>query len=621
MFQTEKYSGAIIHQNQAPENDNDIYPLVESWVYQEFALPDNYQRGGYIPDLTGAQLTVQVEEGWASAASLDYKLEHQVFGVGWEELTSGIMIGCVTDGMITCNLYFNLPVELNESNLEEKFRVGVKGRVTGSSDLKVPASYDGRTIIFRDNQYTPIFLDEGVPYPITIGGEEGFFLKDDQENVTFSVQRGVQGIYYSVPNPLAQHGVRAKDAADNPIRDTGRDVSFLFHVFANTADEGTDFLGNVYRSVVFRSKGDNVSTLNGGLANSFWMSKPNPSKFAVEARYFDMRGNDGRPTVIDRFLADPLTPGVYASLYYSNDGDPGTTEFEWSNKLWTRVPQTYHLTQRNTYALPNPVTAKYLCLEFTHLLEKSYAPGDLVKPITYKKHPKWVLDYFILRTDVDLDSQDPFPSRSVTVNYDAYDLAYNYYLDDLSEDPLTPEELGFTADNDLNRFLTTRTDASDQVDSTMLGQINLLFNYYRTHITEQGKLDFLLTGYMAETAVTGTGNPAIPPPNGAEVPGAVPVMDTTVVSSLNRNSIVYEKQMPVMFYFINCRHFYREVKAHFQHDHAYFVGLKELAFYRDQYSVPFDNPLYIESGGDTVSSERNDFDSVDGILRTYDDTH
>jgi hypothetical protein len=48
-----------------------------------------------------------------------------------------------------------------------------------------------------------------------------------------------------------------------------------------------------------------------------------------------------------------------------------------------------------------------------------------------------------------------------------------------------------------------------------------------------------------------------------------------------------------------------------------FVGVKEIAFLRDRYTQAYDTNLYIESAGDTVNIERNDFVNSGGIWTPY----
>jgi hypothetical protein len=61
------------------------------------------------------------------------------------------------------------------------------------------------------------------------------------------------------------------------------------------------------------------------------------------------------------------------------------------------------------------------------------------------------------------------------------------------------------------------------------------------------------------------------------------------------------------------------VTAKYTHNRAYFAGVKELALFRDQYSVAFDTPVYIESAGDLLNIERTDLVRSHDTWATYDD--
>ena len=92
------------------------------------------------------------------------------------------------------------------------------------------------------------------------------------------------------------------------------------------------------------------------------------------------------------------------------------------------------------------------------------------------------------------------------------------------------------------------------------------------------------------------------------------------VSGLNRQAIVFDESMPVMYFWVTCRHEYKELNALFENDRAYFAGLKELAFLRSQFSVTADTELYIEAGTDDTNTELSDFNvetfpvELDGVV-------
>jgi hypothetical protein len=601
----DKYSGIVVNQNQPPALANDYFVVSNTAYVQEFFLPDNYQRGSdaaeaRYPDLAGLQLLVSVAEGYADTAALDYVLEVDTFGVGWTTLASGTAIGAPADHDKTWfDILFADPVPISEEIAGERMRFSFTGRSSAGAEQAVPVVYDG-TAASIDGQRIEASLVPGVPYPFNNGGIPAFLYMDEAGDVTYSVQQGITRAWYSIPNPLPQFARGYQADGTTPLRRPGgtEDLSFCFRILGLVADEGVDFLGNRYRSAVTTAGASSLSA-SAGSTNSMWLSEPCPSRFGLKSLYFDISTDDGSASVFDGVLIDPITPGVYCSIYYSNDGEPvqgsdAVAEAAWDNKLWTRIPQTYRIAKRDNYLLPEPVTARYVKLEFSHLIARSYSPGTYQKPIAYKKHPKWVLDYFVARTAA---NNSQFIANRVGVVYDALDLAYNYYLDDIHQQPLDPIPAQPTDRQAVQQFLATNNDRSDQVDPTTLNQIKLVMDQYRMAPAYQGKLDWLPTTYaQAETQVSY-------PTEGNRL-GWPTITD---VSSTNRDSVVFELDHPVMYFYLTCRHRYRELQATFEHDRAYFVGLREISFSRQRYTTAYDTPLYIEPAGDLLNIERNDF--------------
>lgn len=300
-------------------------------------------------------------------------------------------------------------------------------------------------------------------------------------------------------------------------------------------------------------------------------------------------------SVVDRVVIDPITPGAYFNIYYSDEGDAGLNESQWESKLWTRVPQTYRMERRETHVFPEPVRAKYVKIEFSHLQARHYAPGNFQQSIRYKKHPKWVLDFFLARMQTD----SALLAERVTVIYDALDLAYNYYLDDLGQEPQTTVDINNTALTQVTSFLSDRSDNSDRIDIDTLNKIDLVLDPYRKHPALRGYATTLLGDYARQT-VDQSADYAV---EGARASSA-PSSD---VSSLNRDRVVIEQNYPVMFFYLTCRHKYREIEAKFSYDRAYFAGVREIAFLRDNYMTAFDTGTYIEPAADTQNIERNEF--------------
>lgn len=729
----DQYSGVVVNQNQRPAEVSDFITVTDGlWRYQEVFLPSDYVRGtqaGHqiIPPLSGWQLLVGVDAGVQTTASLEWIAQYRIFGIGWVTLAFGVTTGIQAEGnQVWMDMPFDNPVDLSFEQIDERMRFG-----------------------FR--------------------------------NIS-----GVNKVWYSNPNPLALQGFAKLYAANGTtaIQDTGSDVSVLFRVLALIADNGTDFLGNPYRSAIRSNVSDNTNTVDGSKIDSIYLSEPAPSRFAVKSLYYDIRQptpirygkinritnpsfelgtagwsaasgsviskvttwantgiasmlvvNSGSQTaggatftsfpvitgrtyagtiafnitsslsngvrisigwydlsnallststglfstgtglknpslvaiapanaqtgrlviettgtsgsfsfmvdsaivvedtaipqyfdgdtpgyrwsrdphnsssveviegtvtddqaVVDNVLIDPVTPGVWFSIYYSSEGDRPETEEEWETKMWTRVPGSFRALKRESHKLPQPILAKYIKIEFTHLQARSYNPGDFAKPIRYKKHPKWVLDYFLARVGNEQQLANKLASNRVAVIYDAMDIAYNYYLDDLRQEPDQPVEVDPNYTSTVTSFLSDRTDLSDVVDATVLERINLSLQPYRDRPGTFTKNNYL-PSTISQAITTDLDD--------------YPVERNSVarddVSMLRNLEVVQENDYPVMFFYLTCRHKYREVVAPFSYDRAYFVGVREIAFTRERYTVAFDNDQYIEPAGDLFNTERNDF--------------
>lgn len=613
---SEELSGVVLAQIREPA-DNDDLLAVPDWIFQEFDLPDNFARGDKIPPLTGLQVFSTIEQGYARYATLDFRLDVYKLGVGWISIASATAAGTSADSATTdvnqgvwFDLYFE-PVDISRYLSQGKvnstqFRFGVRGRTPIDTTIDKVAEYVDPQTLLIDNIGIPIVptiapgpLKEGRQYPFTYesGGVTKhyvLYVEAGTQVVHYGEQQGVSGVWTSVPDPLVVHGKAYHSDGVNKIIDSDEaDIAVMFRLLAATADSGTDFLGNVYRSLVITSDTD----------SAYWLSKPNPSKFAVESRYFDVR--DGRdPVVIDRMLLNPITPGIWASVYFSNDPIPGTDEASWEHLLWERIPYNFHCTQNQVHAFPQPITAKYVKVEFSHLQARYYAPGNFQKAITYKKYPKWVLDYYLALYDTSSHSV----SASNTVVYDALDLAYNYYLDDLQTSPDSPTTTeSVTNVSALTTFLASDTEDS-QIDQQTLSQIKTSFRPFLNTPFAQGKSGFLLNDYIQA-----------PNPSNYSVESILEAStDTTQVSSLDRDRLVLEKNFPVMSFYLTCRHAYRVSVATFENDRAYFAGVKDIVFTREHYASKFDQDFYLESVGDNLNVQFNDFFTIDNSWVPYD---
>lgn len=465
----------------------------------------------------------------------------QYQGATWVTLTSGRVTGCHTSGeQLYFDIYFDYPVPVTDDLLGRKLRFGIRGNV--------------------------------------------------------------DKVWYSQPNPYPNGQALRVDGLTPLV--VGIPSSLRFRILTASGDKGVDFLNNTYRSAVSRNAATNISTQLTLDSDAYWLSKPNPSKFGIECLYLDVRDPNGNAQVIDRILVNPVTPGPYFHVYYSTDDSPANTVPQWENKLWTPISQSYRMTQRQEFALPEPIIAKYICLEFTRLQAQHYSPGTFQQPIQYRKYPKWVMDQFLTQQVVTANG-DPFVSRRVNVIYNLLEFAFDYYLDDLRQNPTSPDQVF-----PIPSLGLLPSSASNLISGDTLTRINTTLHNYVQHLGLRSDTSTILGEFARSSADNSTY-----PVESLDVPLS---SDTSAVTSLNRDAVLNEEFFPLMFFFLRSRHAYRIVEATFEHDRAYFVGIKELAFIRDQYAPTGDNSLYIESTGDITNTFRSDFANVNGTWAIVD---
>jgi hypothetical protein len=531
---SELLSGVEINQNQIPASGTDFIIPASGYAYQYFSLPTNYQRAGTIaPDITGVQICVNATPGIGIVPAFNYLLQVSGTTISGAAVWTTLASGTV-DGIHSVGTQIWADVYFSEN-------VTVTNQILNSS--------------FRIGINTS----------------------------------NIGGWWYSRSNPYPQgYGV---DENGNLLPDN---ASFMFRLLSYSADSGTDWLNDNYRSVVFNNSASNVTTVQTSNPDSYWLSGPNPSKYAVEVLYFDISDSFGNPQTIDKILLHPITPGPVFHVYYSSDGAPVTDAADWDNKMWIPVPKSYRVTKRETFALPTPVTANYIALEFSRLQAQYYAPGAYQQPVIYRKFPQWIYNYFLAANPA--MSLDYFIPNQTNIIYDKLQFMFDYYLDDLQSQPLSPDQIEPPLTPTLN---------SNQVSPSMLVAMNMNVAPYTLPLGINVTGGSLLSQYVKSTATSIANFPL----ESLQVPTKA---NSTIVSSPNRDQIVNEENQPNLYFFINCRHNYQMSQAEFEYDRAYFVGLRSVAFLREDYGVTLDRSLYVETAGDNQNTLRNDFVSING---------
>jgi hypothetical protein len=399
----------------------------------------------------------------------------------------------------------------------------------------------------------------------------------------------------------------------------------LMHIISTfeefVPDNGTDILGNTYRTDCQKTPASNVLD---GDNTTFWQSQPNPTAFAVEALYFDLRetavagtmivldqigmenldsrGMDNMETyytdavLIDEIFIDPITTGPSMHIYYSLDDTP-----DWDNKLWNPVPRHYIL-KKGFHALPRPELIKYLKIEFSRLAPAPYNMPEYPRlpQLTYLRYPTWVQNYFN-NTYISKPSGDQFFDPYDHVTIDPLELGFQKALDTMNTglEIRTPVTIAET-DTEVQQFITglvaTQTvpdEPQTQVESQI--QFNTSWMWQNDLIAQLDLTRFL--SRVAQANETGF--------NSESAPITLPPPTTQSVADLSQAKA--DKEHPIMWFPIRCRHAYQVIKADRPAQVAYFVAIKEISFHRRDYTVSYDEDYYLETFDDTDHQDINDF--------------
>lgn len=387
------------------------------------------------------------------------------------------------------------------------------------------------------------------------------------------------------------------------------------------ADSGVDILGNIFRTGIITYDADNTADST----NNYWQSQADPSRFAVEALYFDMRQGTVQGTMsyldtqftdeldtrsmsdvevylsngqlIDEVYIDPITFGPDMRFYYSDDDTP-----DWDEKLWVPIRRQYIL-KRGFHALPQPTFVRYFKIEFSNLTSIPYEPVQYpeMPPVEFRRYPLWVNNFFAnLKTDTtqdtivqtDMVTIDPLKFGFVKIddtmvsNYEA--------VRTLQLTSTDPEVATFIQNLITDTTVTTQSDTESEINfrSPIMWQSDLIANLDSTRaltrVAQQPRDDLFDTGWNAELTL-----PITP----------IPVQ----ASSNDLSQPLKEKTMPTMFFPRKCRHEYQIVRAPIDRKIAYVVGVKQVSFYRRDYTAPVDEPIYNETLDDTAHILQNDF--------------
>jgi hypothetical protein len=392
--------------------------------------------------------------------------------------------------------------------------------------------------------------------------------------------------------------------------------NLVMRVWADLGDEGRDVLGNAYRYGVRREKAAYV--VDGGRAG--WMSDPAPSKDAVEALYFDLREFDADAgenvlRLVDGLRIAPRTPGVRMNVYYSKEnlqGDRPASVNGWDYLLWQPLSQnSFVLRPNQVIEFPQPIRAAYVKLEFTDLNPipwkvPAYPP---LPPKPFRRFPTWVEDQFTnsqLRNVVEdwwLRQATPVQSQVLSGLTDPvreFEYKEREFFAKLALGEVDQSKL-------INQTLVSAEDRSvfDPVTASRiwLAPADTFGDSLLVSVDQDSILGRMVVSRFDPFSPGGT----------TERAGPRPVLDTipTVSSINNRISDSYSHiaQVPMRFN-TTCRHAYREDVAEFNKK-GFFVGIDEVQFLRNDYSVMHDDPLIQDILHDDFLLEVNTWEPED----------
>lgn len=367
---------------------------------------------------------------------------------------------------------------------------------------------------------------------------------------------------------------------------------------------GVDIIGNAYTTDVVSYGPEKAID---GSENTYWQSQINPTKFAVEALYFDVRDEQNNASFVDELYIDPLTPECLMHVYYSVDD---TNNDNWDNKLWTPVPRHY-LLKKGNFQLTETIYAKYIKIEFTKLTTIPYNSLNLpIKlDVTYRMFPSWVEGY--IYENLSGRPNDPLKESAVYKRVSSTPTTIgliNPSMDKL-KDEVPRSLIDFVSNNRkssvLAEYQVWKNPDTNQAQSPILNKEirlypNLSSNLYQQNILFTVKPEYATDKYKYIASV----EDAVKWIPESPIVGQ-PLI--TAASKTNRTEIVKEKNWPDMWFMRKCRHAYKILQAPRAVNVGYYVGIREIKFYKKDKLAREDSFNYVQNLVDESTTLVNTF--------------
>lgn len=471
-------------------------------------------------------------------------------------------------------------------------------RVTNGEDTLLKFGSISKKLVYPFG-WIDVFFDN----PVVTSASDQYQLRVRSEDLTTSSK-----VYAKTNNPLKilpDEDTTNIDAylaiqGSNPIQQ--KDSAIVFRVWADIGEAGKDVFGNEYREGVRRDRAENV---NDSTIHTNWISGPNPDPTAVECLYFDVRTlNEATgkfdSSVVDSLRIDPITPGIFMTMYYANENVQGvapiTVDYPngWEGVRWVPIVPPgapYKVDRDQIFDLPHPVRASYICLEFTSLLPLPYRLNEFpeLPPIRYKAFPESVKQ----RVNAVRPAQDDlYVQDTESVSVDLLSLfrvsdEFNYrQYNDIDVNFIT-NNAWLTAEN-IAQGRTSTDSFNAPVDPRTLAQIYFMgTQMYYSALPTKTNTDNVLGQFIASSYINKDYAQTEIPPGGTT--------STQLVSNVNdRNTTAYATTPEVVnpYWFPNIeRHAYSVMTGKFRNHKAYFAGIAEVEFLRKDFTLERDDTV------------------------------
>lgn len=596
---------------------------------QRFVYPGNAQRDDKVPDMLGFGVLINSDSG-----EPDFDGNVQEVEMAWSvwdltddttpvKLRSGTETGVVTSGLSWLDFYLDDSLII-EGDLDKIYELRVSSRNLFACDTvytHAPNQLSSKAIpgtLDFTNGSTSIATSVDTTSVVRIGD---YLIRSDVPDQTYTVN-AVDGV--SITINVAYPGATTTGSTgaivypfssyDESLFDYALDASknLVMRVWADVADEGRDVLGNAYRYVTRKERAKYVHDNT----RAGWMSEPVPTPDAIESLYFDVRSRDSEnnyiPTLIEAINIAPRTPGVRMNVYWTQQNTTGEAPKitnDWDYLLWTPIQETYTLRRNETIEFPQPVKASFIKLEFTALNPLPFKIPDYppLPPKLYRRYPTWVEDQFnnsTIRNTVEdwfLRSATPVQTKVLAslrspvqeFEYKQKEFLAALALGSIQADQLISAGIVDIKDKALIDPITASKvfiQGTDQFQSSLLVAVDQ---------------DSILGKLVVERFDPNVLSDPI------ELPPDAALDDSGTVSTINdRLTESYQNlaQIPMRFN-RTARHVYTYEEAEFNKK-AYFVGIDEVRFLRNNYVVVRDDALIVDILYDDTLLEENTWESV-----------